>query len=106
VTVEKIIKQKINSQLTPIHLQVLNESHMHNVPPGSESHFKVVIVAPVFENKSRVGRHQIINKLLAEELKGPIHALSMETHTPDEWVTKDQQTMKSPACLGGGKNEI
>jgi len=106
LNVEQTIREKINSQFRPNHLDVINESHMHNVPPGSESHFKVVIVTNAFESKSRVARHQSVNKLLEDELKGSIHALSIETHTPEEWLSKNQQPMSSPKCLGGGKGEI
>ena len=41
--VQQTIEEKIQSALTPSRLDVINESHMHNVPPGSESHFKLVI---------------------------------------------------------------
>ncbi|NKB60562.1 MAG: BolA/IbaG family iron-sulfur metabolism protein, partial [Alphaproteobacteria bacterium] len=44
MTVQETIERKIAESLTPAHLDVINESHMHNVPPGSESHFKLVIV--------------------------------------------------------------
>ena len=44
MTVQTAIEKKLAESLTPAHLEVINESHMHNVPPGSESHFKVVIV--------------------------------------------------------------
>jgi hypothetical protein len=42
------IRQKLTDSLKPIHLDVLNESHMHNVPKNSETHFKVVVVAEEF----------------------------------------------------------
>ena len=58
MSVQSAIEQKLTNSLTPSHLEVINESHMHNVPPGSESHFKVVIVTDVFDGISRVRRHQ------------------------------------------------
>jgi len=36
---------KLTQAFTPVHLEVLNESHMHAVAKGSETHFKVVVVA-------------------------------------------------------------
>ena len=81
----------------------MNESHMHNVPSGSESHFKVVIVSNVFDGIRLIGRHQKVNQLLAEELKTSIHALSMETYTEKEWVERNQKSKISPLCLGGEK---
>ena len=103
--VQNAIEEKLNASLDPLHLEVLNESHQHNVPPGSESHFKVTIVTEQFEGKMLVARHRAINQLLAEELAGTIHALSMHTYTPTEWEEKNQQAPNSPPCLGGAKRE-
>ena len=49
--VEASINAKLIASFAPQHLQVVNESHMHSVPPGSESHFKVVIAAEGFVGK-------------------------------------------------------
>jgi BolA protein len=105
VTVQQNIEEKIQGSLTPEHLEVINESPMHNVPPGSESHFKLVIVSPAFEGMSRVERHQKVNGILAQELENGLHALSMETLTGPEWEQRGGKTMASPKCLGGGKAE-
>ena len=104
MSVQSTIEQKLTNSLTPSHLEVINESYMHNVPPGSESHFKVVIVTDVFDGISRVRRHQQVNGILAKELKEDIHALSMQTMTPDEWLANGGQIMASPDCLGGSKH--
>ena len=103
--VQQSIETKVAEALTPVHLDVINESHMHSVPPGSESHFKLVVVSDAFEGKSLVQRHQAVNGILADELKGGIHALSMETLTAPEWQQRDGRTMDSPACHGGGKKD-
>ncbi len=103
MTMQSTIETKIQTALSPAHLEVMNESHMHNVPPGSESHFKLVIVTDQFAGVSRVARHQKVNGILADELKNSIHALSMETLTPDEWTAKGGQIMASPLCHGGSK---
>ena len=103
MTIQQTIEQKIQDALAPIRLDVINESHMHNVPPGSESHFKLVIVCPAFETLSLVQRHQKINGILAKELSEDIHALSMETHTEQEWEQRGGRTMASPQCHGGDK---
>jgi len=103
MTMQSTIETKIQNGLTPTHLEVFNESHMHNVPPGSESHFKLVIVADSFTGISRVARHQRVNSILAEEIRHSIHALSMETLTPDEWSAKAGKIMESPKCHGGSK---
>lgn len=102
MTVESEITEKLQSELNPVFLEVLNESHTHNVPPGSESHFKVTLVCDEFVGKLPVARHRMINKILAEELNGPIHALALHTMTPDEWE-KAGSAPESPPCMGGGK---
>ena len=103
VIVQQTIESKIKASLSPMHLRVVNESHMHSVPPGSESHFKLVIVTEAFEGEPRIRRHQLVHAILARELKENIHALSMETLTPAEWVRREGRTSESPPCLGGGK---
>lgn len=102
MTVEDDITDKLTQTLAPQHLEVINESHMHNVPPGSESHFKIVAVSDQFEGKMLIARHRMINKTLAEELAGPIHALSLHTMTQSEWIEKGEAPA-SPPCMGGGK---
>jgi stress-induced morphogen len=51
---------------------------------GTKDHWKARIVSSAFAGKSLVQRHRLINAALSEELKGPIHALTMDTLTPDE----------------------
>lgn len=103
MTVQTDIEAKLTSQLQPVHLEVINESSNHNVPPGSESHFKVVIVTDAFDGKMLVARHRMINDILADELQHKIHALAMHTYTADEWQEISGSAPASPPCLGGGK---
>ena len=105
MNVHETIEQKISKALSPNHLQVINESHMHNVPPGSESHFKLVVVTDTFSGVPRVRRHQTVNGILKDELAGPIHALSMETLTIEEWERRGGVVRASPDCLGGSKHD-
>lgn len=102
--VEASIRSKLTQNLEPCHLEVHNESHMHAVPPGSETHFKVVVVAEVFSGKSLIQRHRLVNDLLKEELAGPVHALSIQTKTPQQWQENPTVT-KSPGCMGGSKHD-
>ncbi|MGB5395740.1 MAG: BolA family protein [Gammaproteobacteria bacterium] len=94
------ITQKLTEALAPEHLEVINESHMHNVPEGSESHFKVVIVSDAFKNKMLLARHRLVNAALKEELNGGIHALALHTMTMEEWFEKGRAP-ESPPCMGG-----
>lgn len=102
--VEKIVTDKLAGEFNTIVLQVTNESYMHSVPAGSESHFKVVIVSEQFAGNRLVKRHQAIYGLLAEELKGPVHALALHTYTAQEWADKQRVAPDSPNCLGGSKS--
>ncbi len=105
MSLQRRIEEKITAALVPSHLEVINESHMHSVPPGSESHFKLVIVSESFAGAPRLGRQRTVNGLLAEELGAGVHALSMETLTAEEWRRRGGQSTASPLCLGGGKAE-
>ncbi|MCU7800148.1 MAG: BolA/IbaG family iron-sulfur metabolism protein [gamma proteobacterium symbiont of Lucinoma myriamae] len=103
MSLQTVIEKKLSDLFSPEYLLVENESHMHNVPAGSEMHFKVQIVTDSFENQTLINRHRAINNALKEELAGPIHALSMHTFTPDEWAKRNGQVQDSPPCQGGGK---
>lgn len=100
--VAQIINDTLVDALAPVHLDVINESNNHNVPANSETHFKVVIVSNAFTEQSLIQRHRSMNKLLAEQLAGPVHALSLHTHTEQEWLDKGGVVPDSPPCRGGG----
>jgi BolA protein len=98
------IEQALSESLTPMHLEVTDESHMHNVPEGAESHFKVLVVSDAFAGEKRIGRHRRVNALLREELDAGMHALAIHAWTPDEWFEKGGGAAPaSPQCLGGSK---
>ena len=103
MTMQEQIRRKIETALSPMHLEVIDESHMHNVPQGAESHFKVVVVSEGFQDAKLLDRHRRINTLLAKELQGGIHALALHTMTPDEWFAKGGRAPASPECMGGSK---
>ena len=95
------IEQKIQAALAPVHLEVLNESHMHSVPKNSETHCRVVVVSEQFEGKRLLARHRTMNGLLADELAGGVHALALHTFTPSEWQAR-KGALDSPNCRGVG----
>jgi len=102
MSIQQTITSKLEQALSPEHLEVINESHMHNVPEGSESHFKVVIVSDAFKDKMLLARHRMVNKALQEELEGGVHALALHTLTMEEWFEKGKAP-ESPPCEGGSK---
>lgn len=105
MTVQDQITQTLQNSLHPTHLDVINESGMHNVPKGSETHFKVIAVSDRFTGKSLIFRHRIIHELLAGQLSGNVHALSLQTMSPDEWDESGGATFDSPLCQGGSKQD-
>ncbi len=103
--IQSTIENKLRDTFAPIHLEVINESHMHSVPPGSESHFKVIMVSERFVGKSLIEQQRLVNATLADELKAGVHALTMKTLTPEKWQAMGQQAeLVSPQCRGGSKS--
>ncbi len=103
--VQNSIQQKLEQAFVVDVLEVTNESHMHSVPPNSETHFKVTLVSVAFEGRRKVQRHQGIYTLLKDELDGPVHALALHLYTPEEWRARQASSPDSPNCLGGSKKE-
>jgi BolA family transcriptional regulator, general stress-responsive regulator len=78
-----------------------NESFKHNVPEGSESHFKLLLVSESFEGKRLVQRHQLVYGALSDVMP-KFHALAMHLHTLGEWSdSKSANVPDSPNCHGG-----
>ncbi len=95
------IEARLSAELDPSHMEVVNESNNHNVPPGSESHFKLVLVSDKFDGKNLLARHRVVNNILKAELQGGIHALAMHTYTDSEWRDMQGDAPTSPPCHGG-----
>jgi BolA family transcriptional regulator, general stress-responsive regulator len=103
--VQDVIERKLAERFDLDHLAVTNESGGHNVPAGSETHFKVVLVAGEFAGLRLLARHRLVNAALAEELAGPVHALALHTYSGAEWRERFGQAPMSPPCLGGKAGE-
>ena len=97
MTIQSHIEKKLSEYFKSDYIKVINESFMHQAAEGAESHFKVIIVSPLFLNKSLLERHRIVQDLLQEDIK-KIHALSLMTKTPKEWQDEKMEIRKSPAC--------
>ena len=82
------ITKKLREAFVPQSLDVIDESHLHEGHgghrPGGETHFRVNIVSPAFEGKSRIERHRMVNATLAAELAGTVHALAVKAQAPGE----------------------
>ena len=102
MSVREHVTEQLREKLTPQHLEVVNESHMHAVAKGSETHFKVVIVSPLFEGVTAVKRHQLVYGALGDLMgkkpsQGGIHALAITSRTPAEWAASPEANV-SPLC--------
>jgi BolA family transcriptional regulator, general stress-responsive regulator len=92
------LEEKLRVAFAPERLEVINESHLHaghhHAESGhhsefdgtGETHFRIKIVSAAFSGKSRIERHRAVNALLADELKGGIHAMALEAAAPGEPV--------------------
>ena len=90
MSMEAAIRAKLIEALQPTRLDVINESQLHaghrSSPGTGESHFRVLIVSPMFAGKSRLDRHRLVNGALAVELNGTVHALAIQAYAPGEAV--------------------
>ncbi|TAJ70272.1 MAG: BolA family transcriptional regulator [Phenylobacterium sp.] len=82
------IQNKLTAAFQPTRLEIEDDSGRHaghsGAREGGESHFNVTIESPAFSGAPRVVRQRMIHKALAEELAGPVHALSIKALAPGE----------------------
>ena len=90
MSVESEMRERLMVALEPVRLDVVNESELHAGHRGSpgtgNSHFRVLIVSAKFAGQSRVNRHRMVNELMADFLKGGVHALALSAFAPGETV--------------------
>jgi BolA protein len=81
-----LIENRLREAFTPEKIEVRDDSHRHAGHEGAKGggHFSVIIVAPQFQGRSSVQRHQMIYQALGEMMKKEIHALSIQAFAPDE----------------------
>lgn len=82
------LQRKLNAAFQPSRLEIVDDSDRHaghaGARAGGESHFTVTIESAAFAGQSRVARQRAVNAALAEELAGPVHALSIKALAPGE----------------------
>tara|TARA_E500000178_G_C16768247_1_gene637925 strand:+ start:508 stop:816 length:309 start_codon:yes stop_codon:yes gene_type:complete len=100
MSIAEILESSLTEKLKPSFLDILNESNLHNVPIGSESHFRILIVSDRFENLNVVKRHKMVYQVCKIAIKSGIHALAMQCFTEEEWKLNPKKN-ESPTCLGG-----
>ncbi len=81
------IKQLLTEALSPEHLEIIDESHLHAGHTGAKSgkgHFDAIIVSAAFAGKNPLQRHRMVYDALGDLMHSDIHALSIRARTPDE----------------------
>lgn len=82
------IHDKLTAAFSPTRLELQDDSDRHaghsGARQGGESHFNLLIEAEAFAGASKVVRQRMVYKALAEELRGPVHALSVKALAPGE----------------------
>ena len=80
--------EKLKKAFEPASFELIDDSESHRGHggwrDGGESHFRLRMTSARFEGQGRVQRQRAVNKILAEELAGPVHALEMELRAPGE----------------------
>jgi len=100
--IQEALTKQITEALQPSVLQVINESYKHNVPKGSESHFKVLVVSEAFDGLAPLARHRLVNSAVKATIP-TIHAFSVEAKTPAQYAASPT-VAATPNCLGGSKS--
>ena len=91
------IREKLEAALQPQRLAIYNDSYLHaghhhvGAQTGTETHFRLEIVAASFAGQNRVERQRRVYAILAEELAGPVHALQLLARSPQEDETAPPQ---------------
>jgi BolA protein len=82
-----MIRERLESALSPVELEVIDESHLHVGHAGARDgrgHFRVRVVSPAFKAMPRLARHREVYGAMGEMMTTDIHALNIEALTPDE----------------------
>jgi len=99
-----LLTQRITAALSPVHLELVDESYKHSAGPDAGTHWKCVVVSAAFEGKRLVQRHRAVYAALGDAMDTGVHAFSPRALTPGEFEAQGGSvTHSTPACLGGGK---
>jgi BolA protein len=88
LTVKDSLRAKLTENFSPSSLTIEDQSQRHTghagARSGGETHFRVVIIAEAFEGLSKIERQRAVYRVLQDELRGPVHALSLIVLAPSE----------------------
>ncbi len=83
------MEKSLKEQLQIHHLELDNQSHQHSghYEGDGETHWSLLVVASDFHGLTRIARHQKINIILKDEFENGLHALTLRTYSPEEWLS-------------------
>jgi BolA protein len=93
--------KSILETLPTLVLEIQDISHQHKVPKDAETHFQILIVSSLFEQKKTIDRHRCIQNLLQKEFAQGLHALSLSLYSPQEWEKGKASVSPPPPCKQG-----
>jgi len=86
--ITETLRKKLSAAFAPEMLEIQDDSARHaghsGAGPDGESHFNITLCAGAFAGHTRVSRQRMVYRVLAEELAGPVHALSLTALAPGE----------------------
>lgn len=87
MSVQDVITSKLTEKFSPVHLEVIDESHKHKghsgYREGIQTHFRVRIATTQFAGQTRLAQHRQVMEVLKEELDADVHALAIEVLAVD-----------------------
>ncbi len=78
----EILEQRIRAAVPDVEILTIEDL------TGTKDHYQAVVVAPSFGPLTRVEQHQAIYRALGELMAGPVHALALQTYTPETWANR------------------
>lgn len=89
------IEARLRERLAAVHVEVVDESHLHAGHAGAKSgggHFRALIVSQKFAGLSRIKAQQLVYAAMGPWMGKEIHALSMQTLTPEQWASSQPRS--------------
>jgi BolA protein len=95
------IQSLLQEHFQPWILEVLDQSHQHQVPKDAQTHYQVLLVSTLFEQKKQIDRHRSVQQVLQPEFAKGLHALTLALYTPEEWKQRKGKVATPPPCKQG-----
>jgi BolA protein len=100
----EILFQRIQESLSPVHVELVDESYKHSVGPDAGTHWRCLVVSSAFSGKRLLQRHRLVYGALGTAMSEFVHAFSPRTLTPEEFEAAGGRVEhETPDCMGGGK---